>query len=330
MANMRLRASSGPLVVVLILGLVAWVVVLLLTLNSASSCLEQKKNEIEFIPPRLDKGPPVQVLLGVFCRIQDKFMRYAQRMLFRQKHDEILEKYNVNVTWKFVVGQNYTKGTDELEVFHRERKVWGDIVFLPTKENMNEGKSFDWLNEVVTLTDLQPHPDFVFKMDTDVLVMWDAWALDMSSMPVGQLVYYGRMNDWEICHGGSAPSCPPPGCRDFTGTACSETAEGRKCEQCWIYMSGGFYMLSYPLIQMLHRCSSCNEWYLWEEDLAIAHALNATLREHLSADKIRVFHRPNGGVFLHNDNLRGEKAFPIFYDFAFKNLSHSNELSHIK
>jgi len=263
-----------------------------------------------------------QVLLGIFCRNKDRYDRVVQRLALEGGVEEALRIHRVNITVRFVIGENSTELWDE-------HQKYGDILVLNIQENMDEGKTFDWFHAATRQNDLSPPPDLIAKMDTDVLLFVPEFAKDVASLPKHDLVYWGRKNDWETCWGWKWPWCPPKTCTDFAGVHCEDSPKGRLCEECWIYMSGGMYMLSFRMARLLDDCEACKAWRKYTEDMAMGHSLNATLREHNLVEHAKLFHRENGDLFLHNDQLKGQNALLIVHEY-FKFGTIPKNLSVIK
>ena len=173
-----------------------------------------------------------------------------------------------------------------------------DILRLRIHENMDEGKTFQFFREAVeffTRFNIPYHPlNGIVKMDTDTAVDWLAFAHRVFPR-LRPMYYLGRRNSRELC--GNLPHCPPSHCRDFTS-------------DCWIYMSGGWYALSFDLARSaILNCTFAESHTVGYEDMLvgmwIAHcAVNPTVSV-----------VENGDFFCHSsyilDRHVREMQFPI-------------------
>lgn len=115
--------------------------------------------------------------------------------------------------------------------FSDEIAAHNDIVQLDFAEQMNQGKTYRWFAMANMLRASGTFEfDAVFKMDTDTSVDWCGLCEAVAEVTKNSRHYYmGRRNSGGIC--GDMALCPPVDCVDYS-------------ENCWVYMSGGFYGMS--------------------------------------------------------------------------------------
>ena len=89
------------------------------------------------------------------------------------------------------------------------------------------------------------------------------------------------MNDHEWC--GRRAHCPPRGCTDF------------KAPRCWIYMSGGFYGISKPLVIAMLKYPRLNHFRGGIEDLITGRLIQASV----PGDSVDVVDWGNGEYWCH-------------------------------
>jgi len=161
-------------------------------------------------------------------------------------------------------------------------------IVLDIPENINGGKTFHWIEKAITLFVFDDHPlNGIVKMDVDTSVNWVKFGTDV--LPSLSPYYYaGRINTFEFCGGGS--HCPPAGCLDF------------KSEECWIYMSGGWYALSLNLAKILiHECEyprqHQDQWEDWQTGNWIRECFKA---------KVHVSGFANGDFFCHDGHTSNQ------------------------
>ena len=116
-----------------------------------------------------------------------------------------------------------------------------DIIRGNFPENMNNGKSFEWLKTAVTwfrsYRGGYNRHDMVVKMDTDTTVNWK--ALDEKIRTFSTPVYFGVRAGFIKC--GMHPHCPPKSCEEKLDFS----------DACWMYMQGGFYGISMDIVHEL-------------------------------------------------------------------------------
>jgi Galactosyltransferase len=160
--------------------------------------------------------------------------------------------------------------------FKEEQAIHGDIVQGTFAENINQGKTYEWMLWAST-----QDADYVIKMDTDVSVAWRPFMEWVQSMNVS--TYFGRIND-RLC--GGWEYCPPTHCRDFSGG-------------CWIYMSGGLYGFSMDVVKSITQCEFANAHPSGQyEDIQSAHWVKQCV-----SGRIHVYHMDNGLLWCHQTNL---------------------------
>lgn len=161
-----------------------------------------------------------------------------------------------------------------------------DVIRVDMMENMNAGKTFHWIRMAAMWLKENAHGhilDGIVKMDIDTAVNWTKFATDV--FPTLPLSYYtGRRNGHEIC--GGAPYCPPTGCADFT-------------DECWIYMSGGWYAMSMDVawkltMECLYASSNMDGF----EDLQVGVWIRQCGLKHVNIKSV-----DNGFFFCHHSGM---------------------------
>jgi hypothetical protein len=140
-------------------------------------------------------------------------------------------------------------------------------------ENMNDGKSFEWLK----LAAMMPDVYFVIKSDDVVAVDWAKLVHLLSS--ASNVTYFGSLQTNELC--GNYSYCPPPNCTNMSG-------------DCWVYMSGGFYGMSQTLVKSVALCEYSRFHNKGYEDL-----VTGKMIKHCVPDA-HLFAVPNGQAWCHS------------------------------
>ena len=132
-----------------------------------------------------------------------------------------------------------------------------DVVRGNFKENLNDGKTFEWFKWAVAwFGKHRPNADprsMIIKFDCDTAVKWS--RLDKLVPTFNSSVYFGLLAD---C--GSGPWCPPHRCFK---------EQAKFAGDCWIYMSGGFYGLSLGVARQVMNCSFPANNKVGHEDLTV-------------------------------------------------------------
>lgn len=180
----------------------------------------------------------------------------------------------INFKYFFVIGKGFHKPLPH------------DFWEVEIEENLNEGKTFQWFLEAWKKLKLEPylHPlSGVVKMDIDCAVNWTKLALDIFPVSIANFYYIGRANQNHICGGGS--HCPPLGCIDFANN-------------CWIYMSGGWYALNINLLDIIMNCKFAYEHSVGIEDLLVGQWIL-----YCSPQNVSVSSFDNGNFFCHSNHI---------------------------
>jgi len=157
---------------------------------------------------------------------------------------------------------------------------------LDIHENVDEGKTFHWLEKAITLFE-QDHPlNGIVKMDTDCAVNWTEFGAKIIPR-LKPNFYLGRINTFEICGGGN--HCPPRGCIEFNKNGC------------WTYMSGGWYALNLNIVKQLTQCEYAKEHLSGFEDLMVGNWI-----QHCLISDVNVFNVHNGEFFCHDYDVLDE------------------------
>ena len=210
-----------------------------------------------------ESGPTIltpRVLVGIFIT---KDTPAALRMAFRNSTESLKTELRI----VFFVGKEGD--------FAAEQAQYGDIVQGAFPENMDGGKSYEWI-----LWASKQNAEYVIKMDTDVSVEWGrllAWIGDMKPP-----AYFGRINGFHNC--GGLAYCPPPHCGDFSGN-------------CWIYMSGGLYGFSSDVVKSISECNFSREHMSSIEDVQsgqwVRHCVSG----------VNTYHKDNSNIWCHKTNI---------------------------
>ncbi|KAG2180587.1 hypothetical protein INT44_003591 [Umbelopsis vinacea] len=126
---------------------------------------------------------PVNIFVGVLT-MDTKFDR---RQMIR---DTYLMYKPDNVIFKFVLGRP-RNDPEVIAKLEEEYHKYGDLMFLDIKENMNEGKTYEYFRymaETYNTTGL----DYVFKADDDSYIRLDRLELDMRNQK-RQMLYWGYL-----------------------------------------------------------------------------------------------------------------------------------------
>lgn len=126
---------------------------------------------------------PVNIFVGVLT-MDTKFDR---RQMIR---DTYLMYKPDNVIFKFVLGRP-SDDPKVLSKLEEEYHKYGDLMFLDIEENMNEGKTYEYLKfmaDTYNSTGL----DYVFKADDDSYIRLDRLEMDMRKQK-RQMLYWGYL-----------------------------------------------------------------------------------------------------------------------------------------
>jgi hypothetical protein len=134
----------------------------------------------------------VRVAVGVFVTAKTNEADIgAIRRNFRQHHAVMHEdggSSKCEFKALFYLGSDGSQrgqrpGASHLNASH------GDVVQGNFRENMNEGKTFDWFREAV---DLRFHPDFIFKSDMDTAIDLRGLCGALAELTVQNEYYIGK------------------------------------------------------------------------------------------------------------------------------------------
>ena len=179
-------------------------------------------------------------------------------------------------------------GVPEVDQEPTERILGPDVLRGNFTENMNEGKTLEWLRAASAWFRRRPGPphpaSMAFKMDADAVVNWTRLDAAIAALRPGPSYFYGRVMARAAC--GDFPHCPPANCSaDFRGP-------------CWVYMQGGFYGLSESAVHRLAACGHAADTAHGIEDLMVGLWLKGCGTEVALVDV------PHGDVFCHSSHTR--------------------------
>ena len=259
--------------------------------GAISSELEDSDNNKSFLESQQlnDK----RILVGVFSIPSELSRRSVIRFLFKTQAPP-------NMDLRFVFGES--ESHREMEMVKREAAEFNDVLILPIKENMNEGKSFTYFKYVWEHMQDQGYR-FILKTDYDSIVHFRNLNERMQGMPHG-LLYYGRM-------------------KEYNG---------------WHYMQGMGYILSFDLIGLVVQSKHAQNNHIGVEDWTTAAWIWNLKRDHdinVVSDDDKFFDCPNSkgmwaGPFRHDVILyhwcKSDKDFLEvaqfwYFDSTFRNNS---------
>ena len=209
---------------------------------------------------------PKTFIIGIFSNAnvfhQDRILRDAYRTSIAKSN------LTFNLKLFFFVGS----GVDVTE----ENATHYDILQGSFVENLNKGKSLEWFKVASRM-----HGHYVIKMDQDTVVEWSQLSLIIT---LRNPIYFGtRVYEWGLDPnvspiGGQAPSNQ---CTDFS-------------DNCWFYMSGGFYGVSMDVARAIADCEYASFNNQGHED-----AITGSWMRHCFPS-VRGIDLPNGRVHYHD------------------------------
>jgi len=155
------------------------------------------------------------LLIGVFSTAENWERRDLIRVLGQQGLGQDVQE---QVQFRFILGRSADERWEQR--LQREKEVYGDIVELECEENMEEGKTYEFLKWVGSREEGE-RPRFAMKSDDDTFLVLPNLLQVISSLDCGQNIYLGT--SWGAC----IDLCYP------------------------FYMRGMAYGLSWPLIRWL-------------------------------------------------------------------------------
>ena len=167
--------------------------------------------------------------------------------------------------------------------YTEEDSLYHDIAQDKFQENMLKGKLLHMYKYALRE---KANFDYIIKMDTDVAVQWPSLCKDLSSRNASGNVYFGRSNQ-HFC--GPHEHCPSVNCSNFNNT-----------NGCWMYMSGGLFGISKPLMTSLLDLRGVH----WNglADLQLGRIIKK-LKEDRPSEEIDIVHWDNGVHFCHQQPL---------------------------
>ena len=165
--------------------------------------------------------------------------------------------------------------------FNDEMAAHNDIMQLDFAEHMNEGKTYRWFATAAIVQASRAFEfDAVFKMDADTSVDWcGLCAAVAEARKEARHFYMGRPNSGGLC--GALSLCPPVDCVDYS-------------QNCWVYMSGGFYGMSAASLQTLMAHSFPKAHALGHEDMQVGQWFRRVLPD------VRLVNIDNGVLWCHD------------------------------
>jgi len=150
------------------------------TLTEYSNCYSNNLRDVLRMDdlPIWRMGYTPTIFIASFSTSED----IERRKMIRSHYQKVLSRYP-NVSFKFVIG-NDTRFTREME---EENNINGDIMTIDCTENMNDGKTWYFMNAVHK----EPF-EFVLKVDYDAVVIIPNLIDAVRSFQGKKEVYYGR------------------------------------------------------------------------------------------------------------------------------------------
>ncbi|KAI9360317.1 hypothetical protein BD770DRAFT_471534 [Pilaira anomala] len=136
----------------------------------------------------LDQMNQTKVFLGIFSTPE----KYARRQMIR---DTYLQSKPTNMVYKFVLGSMSDTTTEQQATLELEIKQYDDILILGMdKENMNQGKTFEFFRTVAgeTITKYHKGIDFVLKADDDAYLYLNRVQFDLAHT-ARHMTYWGYL-----------------------------------------------------------------------------------------------------------------------------------------
>ena len=254
--------------------------VLMIQLFTFSSKIGSQRNIV-------DRKPTI--LVGIFITDDVPESRIDA---FRQSFD-IFHRQNSSYS---TIEHIFFLGQSQKQNFN----ISADIFRGDFPENMNEGKTFEWLK--FSLKWFRKQRNFyhihhmVVKMDVDTTVDWK--RLDSMLQSFNTSFYFGVPSGFHKC--GSHTYCPPELCDlDFKN-------------DCWMYMHGGFYGMALNVVKdVVYACDIPARNPRGYEDLLIGLWIK-NCGIHVNIEKTE-----NGEVFCHS-SMTDERTI-INAEFPFCN-----------
>lgn len=197
---------------------------------------EQQRGGHSTLAQNSGKTAHLRLVIGVFSRAgrHDAPYRQVIRSTWMQQRGVCTlpsagPASDCNVYATFVVGNNGGWSTGE-----------GDLTVLPMKENMNGGKTRAWFEHATTHYGWATH---VAKMDTDAFPYVQLILTALGGFAASCDNVYGGVP--VTCTGEAY--CPPRGCGYSVGDDFMQYRYRGNMADCFSYMQGGFYVLSFGL-----------------------------------------------------------------------------------
>jgi len=211
------------------------------------------------------------VIWGVFSVAEYSHQRHIIREAMQHMNKS---KLKIDFELYFVIGRSNISDN-----IINEQTKYQDLIILDIEENMNKGKTLEWFSRAIRIA--PGRNTIIYKVDQDLFTclnlidkLWEKWNFL-------KFLYVGRDNA-HSCGGWN--HCPPISCSDFKG-------------ECWTYMSGGIYGLSYSLVEAI-LWNGAKSKSSWHEDVQTAlwvRGLKTSTR-----DRILIYSNENGEYWCHN------------------------------
>jgi len=149
--------------------------------NIASSNDEKQQHYTPKLNPQDNQGKVV--LIGVLTVPSKTAIRSVMRSAFRKYPDWVKSQASLF----FVMGNPLTP--QDAGIIRLESEEFRDILLLPSPENMNKGKTYEFF---VAAEAVRPSHAFYLKADDDTFIHVPNLIGTLRRFPASELVYYGR------------------------------------------------------------------------------------------------------------------------------------------
>lgn len=190
-----------------------------------------------------------------------------------------------------------------------------DVVVLDIHENLNDGKTFAWFEYAYKMFSNYSLGG-VFKSDTDCFVNWTKFSIELVPYLKEPEFYIGNVNDgadlstseWYMQYQTNY-EYEKKICRYYSDYFFhKEKNFFMKIENftnCWTWMSGGFYGVSFHVLSKIMACNYVHDKKKGHEDVM------TSVWVLKCAPSSTILHFLNGHVWCHKDNLKDEDFYQL-------------------
>jgi Galactosyltransferase len=152
-----------------------------------SSSTRQNKNHRPFFVGPVSAKPDFRILISVFTTAWTFERRHLLRLVYSKSAwpaNNVTDHFDLHFVICNVTNEEHIT-TIALEIMH-----YGDITVLNCTENINEGKTYNYLSNLPVLFGHDRPYDYVMKTDDDTYLRLDALLESLRGKPRND-VYYG-------------------------------------------------------------------------------------------------------------------------------------------